>query len=66
MPVIRTQQRVAGLAPGETLEVHCTDPGCVHDIPAWCRVNGHTFLGAREDNGDVIIRLQVGEDSSRP
>ncbi|MCG6871151.1 MAG: sulfurtransferase TusA family protein [Gammaproteobacteria bacterium] len=46
MPVIRTQERVARLAPGEELEVLATDPGVLADIPAWCRVNGHLVLEA--------------------
>jgi tRNA 2-thiouridine synthesizing protein A len=48
MPVIRTQDRVRGLAAGTTLEVLATDPGAVHDIRAWCRVHGHQFLDDRE------------------
>ena len=47
LPVIRTQERIKGLAPGDTLEVTCTDPGALHDIPAWCRLNGHLVTGHR-------------------
>lgn len=60
MPVIRTQDKVAGLAPGDELEVVCTDPGALNDIPAWCRINGHTVLEAVEQGGEVRIRLRVG------
>ena len=42
MPVIRTQDRVKALNTGDILEVQCTDPGALNDIPAWCRVHGHT------------------------
>ncbi len=48
MPVIRTQQRVAGLAAGTELEVLATDPGALHDVQAWCRVHGHDYLHDRE------------------
>ena len=48
LPVIRTQERVRGLAAGATLEVLATDPGAVHDIRAWCRVHGHRFVDHRE------------------
>jgi TusA-related sulfurtransferase len=41
MPVIRTQNKVEELSPGDTLEVVCTDHGVLNDIPAWCRINGH-------------------------
>ena len=60
MPVIRTQQRVEQLQPGDTLEVICTDPGAKNDIPAWCRVNGHKLLGIRTDARDVIVAIEVG------
>jgi tRNA 2-thiouridine synthesizing protein A len=59
LPVIRTQDRVAGLADGAELEVLCTDPGALQDIPAWCRVHGHAFLGSSRDGHEVRIRLRV-------
>jgi tRNA 2-thiouridine synthesizing protein A len=62
MPVIRTQDRVAELQPGDTLEVVSTDPGALNDIPAWCRINGHKVLETREENGDIIILLEVGSE----
>lgn len=61
MPVIRTQQRVAELAPGDVLEVWCSDPGARHDIPAWCRVNGHRLLEARDEGDDIVLTLEVGD-----
>lgn len=60
MPVIRVQNRVLALAPGDVLEVACTDPGALNDIPAWCRINGHRVLEARQDGGDIAIRIEVG------
>ncbi|HEY9147894.1 MAG TPA: sulfurtransferase TusA family protein [Gammaproteobacteria bacterium] len=60
MPVIRTQDKVAELQPGDLLEVFATDPGVVNDIPAWCRINGHRVVETREENGDIIILVEVG------
>ena len=51
LPVIRTQDRVRKLPAGTQLEVMATDPGTMQDIPAWCRVHGHTLL-ASETTGD--------------
>jgi len=59
MPVIRAQNRVAELQPGDTLEVHATDPGALHDIPAWCRINGHEVLSASRIDNEVSIVLRV-------
>lgn len=64
MPVIRTQNRVEELAPGDTLEVTCTDPGVVNDIPAWCRINGHKVLQTREQDGEIILLIEVGNSQA--
>ena len=48
MPVIKTQDKIAELQAGDTLEVTCTDPGALSDIPAWCRINGHVVKESYE------------------
>ena len=60
MPVIRTQDRMKALAEGDILEVVSTDPGALNDIPAWSRINGHSVIETRQQNNEVIIRIQVG------
>ena len=64
MPVIKTQNKIAELQPGDTLEVICTDPGALNDIPAWCSINGHTVKESHEKDDEVIIIIQV-EGSKR-
>ncbi len=64
IPVIKTQNRVRQLQPGDVLRVTCTDPGALNDIPAWCRINGHQVLDTAEEGYEVVITLRVGEDSS--
>ncbi|MBC8476096.1 MAG: sulfurtransferase TusA family protein [Gammaproteobacteria bacterium] len=59
LPVIRTQDRVATLRQGDVLSVHCTDPGALHDIPAWCRIHGHELLSAQESEEEVLICIRV-------
>jgi len=59
MPVIRAQDRVSTLDAGDILEVRCTDPGALHDIPAWCRINGHRVVAAREDEDELVITIEV-------
>ena len=59
MPVIRTQQKVATLAPGDTLEVVATDPGTLHDIPAWCRVHKHELLSTSSGDTEIRVTLRV-------
>ena len=61
MPVIRTQDKVNSLAKGDTLEVTCTDPGALNDIPAWCRINGHRVIDTHENNDEIVIKIEVGD-----
>lgn len=60
LPVIRVQDRIKHLARGDVLEVIATDPGTMHDIPAWCRVHGHRLTDARNAQGDYRFRIAVG------
>ena len=59
MPVIRTQDAIAKLSNGDIIEVVCTDPGALNDVPAWCRINGHKVLDTSEKDDEIIIRIEV-------
>ena len=59
MPVIQTQDRIAGLEPGDQLTVTCTDPGTLHDIPAWCRIHGHHIIESRTEGREQIFTIEV-------
>ena len=61
MPVIRTQDKIKTLQPGDILQVICTDPGAINDIPAWCRINGHRYLEHQLVDDEIIIHIEVGQ-----
>ena len=61
MPVIRVQDQVAKMQPGDEVEALCTDPGALNDIPAWCRINGHEVIETREQDDEYIVVVRVGE-----
>ncbi len=63
MPVIRTQEMIATLKAGEQVQVECTDPGVIYDIPAWAKVHGHKVIDTREDDYEYFVVLEVGEES---
>ena len=63
LPVIRVQEKVKELSAGDQLEVVCTDPGVLQDIPAWCRINGHKVLDIVSGEYEYTIKLQVGFSS---
>ena len=60
LPVIRTQEKVKQLQCGDVLEVVGTDPGIMHDIPAWCRINGHQVLETSTQDHEYTVILEVG------
>lgn len=61
MPVIRTQDAVVKMQPGDSIKVLCTDPGVLHDIPAWCRVHGHEVIDIKEHEHEISITVRVGQ-----
>lgn len=63
LPVIRVQDRVQTMATGDRLEVYCTDPGALLDIPAWCKINGHYVVDKRENRREILITIEVGAGS---
>ena len=60
MPVIRAQNQVKTLEPGTLVEVICTDPGALNDIPAWARINGHKVMETHSSGNEHFILLEVG------
>lgn len=45
MPVIRLSQRIAEVAVGEVVGVVARDVAARSDVPAWCRMREHEYLG---------------------
>ena len=64
MPVIRTQNLIKTLNSGDILEVTCTDPGALNDVPTWCRINGHVLLDSREQDKEYIFLVCKNDDES--
>lgn len=44
--VMQLRMRLKNLASGSVIRVTATDPAAPEDIPAWCRMTGHTLLTA--------------------
>ena len=51
LPVIALARAVSMMEPGATVRVLADDPAAAHDIPAWCRMRGHDFLGSSTVDG---------------
>jgi tRNA 2-thiouridine synthesizing protein A len=61
LPVIRTQNKIKQLSPGDLLELSCTDPGTLQDIPTWCRMYGHQLVETIQDGTYITFIIEVGE-----
>jgi tRNA 2-thiouridine synthesizing protein A len=48
--------RLRELKPGEVLKLTASDPGAPADIPAWCRMTGHTLCHVNPANHDFFIQ----------
>ncbi len=44
--VMQLRMRLKDMAAGSVIKVTATDPAAPEDIPAWCRMTGHTLLSA--------------------
>jgi tRNA 2-thiouridine synthesizing protein A len=44
--VLELRRRVTELDPGAVFKLVARDPGAPADLPAWCRMTGHTLVSA--------------------
>jgi tRNA 2-thiouridine synthesizing protein A len=44
--LLQLRARVEGLAPGALLRLVALERGARADLPAWCRLTGHTLVAA--------------------
>ncbi|MDG2395469.1 sulfurtransferase TusA family protein [Candidatus Thioglobus sp.] len=58
MPVIRLGEMIEKVEVGDTIEMLATDPGVLHDIPAWCKVHGHKVLDIKENSDEIILLVE--------
>jgi tRNA 2-thiouridine synthesizing protein A len=56
LPALKTRKALKSLQPGDILEVHCTDPLSVIDIPALIRETGDS-VEITEQAGPRIVFL---------
>ncbi len=54
LPIIRAEAAMTGMATGAVLAICATDPGLSRDLPAWCAVNGHQFLGIKIQGRELM------------
>lgn len=63
LPVYQASLVLNRLAPGEVLELVCTDPGSLEDIPALVRQRGDVL--AATEAGDGVQRFWIEKGGDR-
>ena len=46
VPVLELARHIGDVAPGELIAVVSDDEAAASDVPAWCRMRGHAYVGA--------------------
>jgi len=60
LPVYQAATVLGRLAPGEVLELICTDPGSLEDVPALARQRGDALLASEMSDGTQRFWLEKG------
>ncbi len=55
--LIEPGEKIKCMKSGQVLEVQTDYDGALEDIPAWCKKNGHEFVGMEED--DDFYKLYI-------
>ena len=59
LPILDLARHIADVPIGETVTVEADDPAARPDIAAWCRMRGHSYLGAdTADDGTPRYRVR--------
>ena len=61
LPALKTRKALQGLAPGDEIEVICTDPMSVIDIPHLVNTVGATILA--QSRTDAEIRFTIRRET---
>ncbi|MFF5338329.1 sulfurtransferase TusA family protein [Streptomyces sp. NPDC013181] len=61
--LLRLRKEIDGAAPGTVVHVIATDPAAPLDLPAWCHMTGHHYLGPVPDTARrpvYALRIAAG------
>jgi Predicted redox protein, regulator of disulfide bond formation len=58
LPALKTRKALKGLKPGDLLEVHCTDPLSVIDIPNLIRETGDRVEITQRAEGRIVFLIE--------
>ncbi|MDR2984828.1 MAG: sulfurtransferase TusA family protein [Nocardiopsaceae bacterium] len=53
LPIIMLAERIGEVAVGQVVQVLADDPAAKTDVPAWCGLKSHDFVGIADLPGDI-------------
>jgi len=62
MPVIKAQNKSKLLKSGDVLTIIATDPGAMHDLPSWARINGHKLISCQTSDNEVQVIIEIRKE----
>lgn len=60
LPVYKAALALKPMEPGEILELICTDPGSLADIPAFTRQRGDRLVDVDDQGATQVFRIEKG------
>jgi tRNA 2-thiouridine synthesizing protein A len=63
LPALKTRKALKALAPGDRLEVRCTDPMAAIDIPHLIGVTGDRLEVVERSERDIMFRIEKSAPS---
>jgi len=61
LPVYKAGMALGNLEPGQVLQLICTDPGSLEDIPAMARQRGDTLVASEERGDTQVFWIEKGK-----
>ena len=60
VPVIELAKHISEVELGQVVAVLSDDPASLVDVPVWCRMKGHAYVGAvpAEVGNQILVRRQ--------
>jgi tRNA 2-thiouridine synthesizing protein A len=66
LPALKTRKALKSVSPGNFLEVHCTDPLSVIDIPNLIRETGDKVEVTERDDRRIVFLIEKGPGAPAP
>ncbi len=57
LPILKAKKALTGLAMGDLLEIHATDPGSVKDFESFCRQTGNELMSSTKE--DTVFKFVI-------